>query len=508
MKKGLLLLMAVFMAFFGVSAKVMADVRSEALNANPQMIDDMDLIFLYPNLANDFKNVFDIRTNSLSSANVWGGLLDGEHSDLGVIGAYVNRPVGYDGGRAWYFNGPGWNGVGSGWAGNSWDLFSANYTGTINAPGHFTAPTPENKVDVFWASNLDNKTNFGVQVNYADNQPNGGDVYNNQNTNSTDNSATAVNSSTSQADDARVLGINLGLGMQDFGPFNTANIHLGYYLGSLDMEDKNTPRAAGTGVYDSSLKDGGIYTATLGALLKHNLDENSDMRVFANAYLDQNNQKEVQTFDSTGDGLHNNAADWDERYNGNYNDILLDLGAGCHHKVLDGKAVISSGLEAVWANSDSKLSGTSQNGNTATVTYIPQNAGAAGWDEQTLDEWSVQWNANVEAKASDWLTIRAGINRPVVDRLTTVNTINTYNADGSVKSTVKNTSVADNYFGGNNFTYSTGFGINWENWELDGVVRTASLFNSINNVSPGNGIFFTNGNGIVTVYDADLRFRF
>lgn len=513
MKKVLALLFGCFIALG--AAKAMADARSEALNANPQMIDDMDLIFLYPNLATDFKNTFDVRTDYLSTTNVWGGLLDGEHTDLGVIGAYVNRPVGYDGGRAWNFNGPGWGGVGSGWAayqtGNGLNLFGNNLWTAPTVTGvttHFTAPTPENKADVFWASNLDSKSNIGVQINYADNQPNGGDPgATNQSTNTSNNDPAAFASSTTGTDDARTLGLNLGLGLSGFGPFDTADFHVGYFLTSLDMEQTDSPTAGNT-KYDASLKDKGISTATLGLLLKHNLDENSDMRVFANAYLDQNDQHESILVDVNDSGYHNNAGDFDQEWNGNYNDIMVDLGAGCHHKVLDGKAVISTGLEAVWANSDTKMSGTTQDGTATTTTYVAQDAGPGGFDEQTMDEWSVQWNANVEAKVADWLTLRAGINRPIVDRLSTVSTVNTYNADGSVNHTAKTTTVSDNYFGGNANTYSTGFGINWENWELDGVVSTGSVFGSIGSVAPGNGVFFTNGNAIVTVYDADIRYRF
>jgi hypothetical protein len=264
---------------------------------------------------------------------------------------------------------------------------------------------------------------------------------------------------------------------------------------------------AGNPVYNASLKDGGIYTATLGALLKHTLDENSDLRLFANAYLDQDDQKEIQTYDANGSGLHNNAGDFDETWNGNYGDFLLDFGLGCNHKVLDGKATVSTGLDTVWANSDTKLSGTNQDGTAATSTYVAQNA-AAGWDEQGLDEWSLQWNASVEAKVSDWLTIRAGLNRPIIDRLSTVDTVNVYNATGSVQSSQKTTTVTDNYFGNNTNTYSMGFGINWQNWELDGVIQASSLYTSISNVAPGNGLLFSNNNPIVTTYDADMRFRF
>jgi len=512
MKKALTLLLAAFMVLGASVAK--ADVRSDSLNSDINLVDDIDQIWTYPNMVTQYKNVFDVRTNYLDSYNTgnnaeWGGLLDGLHTDLGVIGAYVFRPVGYTGNREFNYNSNGgWYGVGSGWWSSNWNIHQNVWTnGTGRVLG---AATPENKLDLFWGTSSD-KGNFGIQLNYADAQPSAASgLAVNFNQTITDSNPAAVNSKVTAADDSRVFGANVGLGMQDVGPFNNADFHAGFYLGSISVSESNTATGA-TAVDNDKLKDNGVYTATLGALFKHTMDENSDMRLFGNLYLDQNNQTFEATNDTTNNGLHNAAGDVDDTFISKYGDIIANVGLGCNHKVLDGKATISSGVVGSWVNADFKESATTQDGNTAVVTNVDLPI-----DERNYDNWSLNWNANVEARVASWLTLRSGINRPVIWRQTEATTNNTTYVGGSPTTTQKTVTTTDQYVGGNFSTLSFGFGVNFENWELDGVANINDLESAIANVSPGNGLFFSNGNGnnngvagtIVSTYNADIRYRF
>jgi len=505
MKKVLGLLLVCFMVL-GVT-KAFADVRADSLNADIRQIDDLDQIWFYPNLVNDYKNTFDIRTNYLNHNSEWGGFLDGQHTSLGVIGAYVYRPAGYDGTRGWNFNAlPGWYGVGSGWYGTNWEPRRNNPTNTTGR-GNLGASTPENKVDLFWGSGLGDKGTVGVQLNYADAQPNGASGLGvNFNSTATDDNPAAANSSVAAVDDSRVLGANVGIGIQDLGPFNSANLHLGYFMGSLNISRTNTPTGATAKVNDTE-KDNGISTIELGLGLTSKIDDNSSMRLYADAYLDNNNRTQEYTTDSTNDGLHNNGGDIDETNVYKYSDIITTLGLGCNHKVLDGKATISSGFQATWVNSSFNESQTTQNGNTAVVTNVDVAA-----DKYVDDEWSLNWNASVEAKLANWLTARAGINRPIIWRtgLTTTNNT-TYVANAPTTKQVV-TSTTDSYVGNSGSTYAMGFGVNFENWELDAAVNVGDFYNAVGTVAPGNGILFTNNNynngGILTTYNADVRYRF
>jgi|GEM_PF-6767377 len=490
MKRILALLVVGFMV---LGAKLaMADVRADALNVDPQYIDDVDLIWLYPNLVTQYKNMFDVRTNYLNSNTTWGGFIDGEHTGLGTVAAYAFRPYGYQGQLGWNNNEPGWFGTGFGWNG-SWN--NAGRWTAAPGTGHINVTNPENKLDLIWGDSMD-KGNIGIHINYADAQPNGGDPNGITQNRNIANSAANSNQVTA-SDDARVLGVNVGLGLTDLGPFAAGNVHAGFSLGSLSYDDKGTNTGANTPVNEQSVKDNGIYSAMIGAIMKNNLDENSDVRAFADVYLDQNNQTEAFTHDATGNGLHNEAGDTDAEFTSKYNDIIADLGLGCNHKVLDGKATVGTGVGLWWANSDQKLGGTTQNGTATTTTYVPQNAGPSAFDEQTRDDMDWNWNAHVEAQVASWLTLRSGLTRPIIWRTTTVTTVNTYDpsGNGAVVSSVKTTNTRDAWFGGNFGTYSLGFGINWENWQLDADAQVGDVYQSIGNVSPGNGLLFDNGIG-------------
>lgn len=489
---------------------VRADVRSDSLNTDPRFIDDVDLIWFYPNLVTQYKNLFDSRTNGLSFNNVWGGLIDGEHKELGVIGVYVNRPFGYDGTRTFNFGAPGWNGTGIGGPNGNWQIGANNWTApNVFYTGHFRPNTPENKLDAFWGTG-DEKNSFGVQVNYADAEGNvNGTSFplgSSWDQDSSNNSSSAAYKDQKAFGDSRVLGVNLGLGTTEFGPFSNTNVHLGYSLGMLDMEESRSPGST-PDTDTNSLKDNGVFTLTLGALARKDLDENSSMKMFADLYLDQDNQTEHLTHDSNSDGLHNDANDIDEQFVSKYGDVIATLGAGCNHKVLDGKGTISSGFMATWINDDTKLSATQQDAGASSSTVIPQT-----FDDQTHDLWDLDWNVGVEAKVASWLVLRAGINRPIIWRVTAVTTVNTW-AGNTIQSTAKTTVTNDGYFGTNSnpSDYSFGLGANFENFQLDVRASTTSLFGDIASVAPGRGFFFSNSAGTsntLTTADADIRYQF
>jgi len=515
MKKVIGLLLVCFMALGAV--KAFADTRSDSLNIDSRFIDDVDNIFYYPNLVTDFKNMADTRTNYLGANGTWGGVLDGEHTGMGVIGAYVFRPFTYGGGRTWNYNAPGWHSPGVGWFNGGFNQFAANYPGSYT--GHFAPATPENKVDLFWGNNFGN-ANFGVQINYADAEgrdagPFFGGTGDHTNSN---NVAAAGDASQTTASDSRVLGLNAGLGLQDAGPFSALNIHAGYYMGSVNDSELNVRNAAGanTGTTENNtLKDNGISTITLGALANAKIDDNSSMRLFLDAYIDSNGQVEHLTrVDNTQGAPHTSALDRDETYGGKDSDIVANLGLGCNHKVLDGKATISMGLQTTWVNATRTNNPyVSQDGNTANTTTT--NGSTVGYDSATWDIWDLDWNGSVEAKIASWLTARAGINRPIIWRTGVTTTTNTYAAN-AITSTAKTSTNGDSYFGGNGSTYSMGVGIDFENWTLDLNATVGDVYQSFGNVSPGNGLIFqnniTNNNGftgtLFSAYDADVRFRF
>ena len=493
------LVWSLILVLAGASA-ALADVRSDSLNVDPRFMDDVDLIWFYPNLVTSYQNLLDGRVNTVNTNASWGGFINGDDPGLGVWGAYIFRPFGYDGTRSFNFGAPGSLGTGIGVNG-SWQIGANNWTapnGIYN--GHFTPVTPENKLDLFWGSGGD-KGSFGLQLNYADAEGNLNNTNfplsgTNWDQNTSNNSAGAAYSATKSFGDSRVIGMNLGLGLQDLGFFNSADFHLGYSMGILDMEENDTPNT-NTTRDNNSLKDNGIYTLSFGGLTRKALDDNSDLRVFAEVDLDQDNQTEHLAQDINNDGLHNDAGDIDEQFISKYNDIIATLGLGTNHKVLEGKATLSTGLQVLWTNDDTKLSASQQDGTAAAVTVVPQS-----FDDRTQDLWDLDWNAGVEGKISDWLTLRAGVNRPILWRVITVTTLNTY-AGNTVLSTSKTTQTVDGYFGNSASTFSLGLGAKFENFQLD-VRAGTSLFST-----PGSGILYTPSVlAPVALLDSELRYQF
>src|ERR1035441_7315145 len=187
MKKALAFLFIGLMAF-GASVKAMASARIDSMSTDVREVEDIDLIWLYPNKVLEYKNTADFRLNpGLGNAfgggtAEWGGVIAEEMSLGGVVGAYVNRP-------------------------NFALTTASGLIGVINnfrnparyyftAPGGTTANATPNIVDIFWAKDLSG-TGLGIHVNYGD------------------SGIAAI-----QSED---LGLDLGLGFTGAGPFSELN---------------------------------------------------------------------------------------------------------------------------------------------------------------------------------------------------------------------------------------------------------------------------------------------
>jgi hypothetical protein len=508
MKKVLLMLL------FGIlvlGAKfAMADAKLASEEGDARLIDDVDLLFLgYVNKVNDYKDMVDFRLNNYNGdfgggTSEWGGVIDGKHGDLGVIGVYVNRPFAphiYNGEPAT------WTPTG-GQANWSLNSVSSNLGGFTNPVGGFrggytnaNVPTPNNKVDIFWGKSSDSG-NFGIGINYGDNTPTTWPNYSDAYSDATPNTYNLTGTV-----DARTLGLSIGLGFKNVGSFDELDIHGGYSYGTFTDSLVKSYTGAGTGnngAYNENTKDNGIYTITLGALAQHNIDQDSNMRLFLDGVLNQFNATSSIQTNTDNLGFNDFATDanaYDTEYGIDTNSLNVALGLGCNHKVNDGAAVFSSGLVASYTSNQQKGNETTQNGGPVQIVDLSTDE----WDGTTLD---LLWNGSVDAKVASWLNIRAGLAEHIFDRTSNkyINNITTapvgtqtyqYNGDAFAGAT----------------SFSLGFGIHWQNWMLDTNVTASSFENSVANVVPGNGLFFANANGnasnaIVTVAEADLKYGF
>jgi len=173
----------------------------------------------------------------LDDDDEWGGIV---HKDpyIGNWGLYVGRP----------FNGAPLTGTmyidslfGSITDGiGTWDdRLSFGGSGALDIPG-WTVIDPENKVDLFKAFAAGNGV-LGLRVNYAHIGLSNSDEVNNT------SPAVDISGVTGEFDGkASVIGIGLGYGLKDLGPFNALDIGVGYKMGSLLRDEvDNQPNTAG-----------------------------------------------------------------------------------------------------------------------------------------------------------------------------------------------------------------------------------------------------------------------
>jgi hypothetical protein len=295
MKKGLLLLMAAFMAF-GVAVKASASARLEAMGADARQVGDMDLIWDYANMVTEYTNTFDLRLapydNYGGGTNEWGGLTF-DAAQIGTLGIYVNRPV--DEASSNYSL---WNRgpvrptlrYDQGQVGNLpwWIKSDLSYCNNYN-----------NIVDVLWGQKFSDAS-FGVRASYGSGE--NGSLF-------------------GAPTDNEVYTLNAALGINDAG-FGSLDIHASYAMQNLNRH------SWGSGLE----KDNGIYTAKFGLLTSSNLDSDNALRLFADAQID--------------------GFKWDH-FNVDYSDWTVDLGATINRKIDGGKGLLSTGLILDYINASS-----------------------------------------------------------------------------------------------------------------------------------------------------------
>jgi hypothetical protein len=227
------------------------------------------------------------------------------------------------------------------------------------------------------------------------------------------------------------------------------------------------------------------------------MDKDSNLRMFLDGALNSFGTKASFLDDSNNDGNSNNEAG-DNTYTNTttWSQFVLNAGFGCNHSVNDGAAVVGSSLLATWQSQGTSATESNAAGAAASVPTTFTNANSIN-----ISGINVSWGANVDAKVSDWLKVRAGIRKSIFNR----SGYNVTIAGGTPVITTTTKGDAD-AFAAAGASFSTGFGIHWQNFNLNTNVTAASLEGSIANVAPGNGIFF--GGNILTVAEADLAYAF
>ncbi|HVZ79658.1 MAG TPA: hypothetical protein VHE12_02525 [bacterium] len=298
MKKGLLMLLAGFMAL-GVAVKASASARLDGMAADVRQVEDIDLIWLYPNKVIDYKNTVDFRLADDyngwgGGTNEWGGaIVDEKAAGLGVIGVYVNRPHRMYSAWANLANHP--YGLqplsGETWAnvGNDWFVYGLHNN--------------QRNLDLFWADSLGSTADLGIHFTYGDGLDNQGGF--------------------PSTYDSQDYSLAVGLGFTDVAPFNQLNVHAEYQMQNASFNN-------------GSLKDNGISSILIGAMGSADLSSDNSIRPFIDTRIDSENLTDIagDPFSWSGWGLM--------------------FGASCAHKVNGGKGTVSTGLTFDYYGADQK----------------------------------------------------------------------------------------------------------------------------------------------------------
>ncbi|HTC22130.1 MAG TPA: hypothetical protein VK859_14835, partial [bacterium] len=349
------------------------------------------------------------------------------------------------------------------------------------------APTPTNKFDIFWAGSMGG-FDLGIKLNYGDNQPNSPD---------NEVTTTANNSLSTQAvNRAQTEGIDVGVGMKSQF-FSQINFHAGYDSGSFeDLQGYSN----GVTTNNNEGKDNGIYTFTLGTLLQHDVNADNNVRIFGDWNLNQFSAND--TVQNSPDNDYNDGNSTNYTASTKYNLMVGTLGLGGNHRFQDGKSLLTAGLLASYWSSKQTADETDKPfGQTVSSNYS---------SEEDVSTWDVAFNTGIEAQVTGWLTLRAGIEKSLLNSTDTKVTL----TNPSTTTTTDETK-GDSSLNPNGVQYNMGFGIQAEGWVLNAVYSAESFEDGLKSVQPGNGIFFassgsggTSSSGIVSVVQADITHPF
>lgn len=496
--KKCLAVFAAFLAALVLTSRTQADSRLDAMSSDPRVTEDGDITWMYPNQLLNYKDRVDFRLNNSSGSfgngtGEWGGVTK-DLSEMGLgegaLSVYLNRPFAPTFGvypiQYWLPTG-----ATAFWKTTESFIYQAPDAPTTagvwgtggGAAGvsNIGAVTPNNRFDVLWASPMGG-FDLGVKFDYGDNQPN-----------SPQNSVTTTANnglSTRNVNTAQTLGLDLGVGLKS-NFFSQVNFHLGGALGSFqDAQDLSN----GPTISNNGGKDDGIYTVTAGALLQHDFNPDDNLRVFADWNLSQFAAEDTIQVSQTGSYTASTATNYSASTN--YALMVATLGFGGNHKFSGGKSLLTSGfLVSFWSAKQTADENDKPQGQTASANYS---------SEQDLTTWDLAWNTGLEARLTNWLTVRAGIEKSLVNNTDTkLTTTNPSSATQTVETT------GDGSLNPTGVQFHMGLGVNVEDWTLNTVISAQGFEQTIGNVQPGNGIFFDNHSGtgvgpIVTVLQADL----
>jgi len=499
MKKALLLFVVCFMAFAPMAAN--ASVRTEGMGILPQQSEDLDLIWLFPQKVDEY-SVVDYRMGYLGSTDEWGGII---HKDpyIGQWGLYLARPFdssdNYTGANQLWVDCQG-GGILDGTTG--WDT-RLNWWGSTGPGGTPAIADPKNKLDLFKTFKAGNG-NLGVHLNYAASRS-GEAVTNTNGTPGGFAPGDVVDQTT--AGNTGVVGVDLGYGMSDLGPFAAMDVALGYSAGSVDYSyiehDWNAADTAAVEVMNGKIEGDGINEIRVNARLKKDANETTSIYINVNAKLGKLATKTTIDDPTVGGNPETlgDAIGEVRLYNTEYKNTYAQLGLNCDHKVNNGMGRVVAGLNFVIDNSEFTWT---QKYNLANSTTADQLVTGTGGDFKNERDRSGLWaNVGVEANLLKWLQLRAGMSRDIALVRDITNTTN-----GALVNNAYQTKSVDETWEQSQSTAALmtfGLGIAYKNWNVDLLTTKDAIEELLGSANPGRGLLY-NGQILNDIVKGQIKY--
>jgi hypothetical protein len=456
--------------------------RIASMSADINVVEDYDLIFTFPNKVNEYKNTVDFRMEELdTTGDDYAGILDGKFTKLGVIGVYMNRP------STGTFNGLPYT-VQANINFPLWVLrsyYGDTYNGLMTG-GLYSTLSPSPLFDLFWGKQMGD-LDFGVKVSYADAKDNeisdanyidvGGDAY-----------------GTTSSNYSRQVGILFGVGKDGLGPFQRADLSVGYVLGKIDnhISSYSTSDPDLSTYGSAGIQDDGIHAITANVNVRRDMGENANAKFFAAVRLSTFGLKGYDKYTMTYWALSN-----PDGFTSKNESNLYSLGTGLNHNFFKGDVLVSAGARLdYWSYRQ-----------TASLVEFGVDAydDATSYGMDVLKEFRIQRIdvpifVSCEAKVAKWLALRAGAKYSAH-----INTIVT--TQGLFSAEENSTSYS--YLlptGQGDIVFNTGFGLEWKNWSLDTLISTEAFEGDVADLQPGRGISYAGS--MLDLVKAEMKYKF
>jgi hypothetical protein len=517
MKKLLVVLMMGLIALVPMAS---ASVRTDGMGIQPVQDADLDTIWTFPQDIEEYSLVdfrFDAEGNMYQAymdvgGDEWGGII-ADMPKIGKLGIYLGRP--FNSGTAWegrdYINAQygsiltgsiSWNNLMNvswsvdptypGWAQPNYEDTSFSFPNWIGGLDYIDQP--ENKIDLFKTFAVGDGV-LGARLNYAANKASWMDNSSQSYTEGDDDGyENNVITERSNKNGCRVIGLDLGYGMEDLGPFAKFDIAAGYSMGSYtktlydsyvvhyDTAPSPEPLPPSGGVEGDGINE--IRLALRGS---QELTEDVDFVTNLNVKFGKLALKYDRLRDWNGDGdYEDNTGSYEtEIRTREYKNKSMQLGMNTVHSVNEGTGKVICGLNLVSTKGEWTHTDLYNEDGEATADQVMSDSG----ETMQISYMGAWINIGVEAALKSWLMVRGGMSKDFLGvSKTKIVTYDDVNDDGNgwdVEMTAE-----DKWNDLNDVLFTFGIGVEYKNSVVDLLFTESAVENTLKDNDFGEGLLY------------------